>query len=153
MPHDTLEESLEARAVRSLRKCLEETGQVPSAVSYRAWRDLIPPADRKGIPSSTAIVPYSWRTWNEARVAAGISEEQAARSLNGPKPKWTADECLDWVVQWVHSGEGKSLAAFTQWIDARRKEGKRAPSVATIRLRIGRPWSQIVAEAQGRASA
>lgn len=119
-------------------------------MSYRAWRDAIPPEDRKGIPSSTALVPYTWRTWNEARFAAGISEEQAAKSLNGPKPKWTVDECVDWVVQWVRSGEGTSLAAFTTWVDAKRDAGENAPSVATIRLRVGKPWSKIVAEAKER---
>jgi hypothetical protein len=122
-------------------------------MSYRAWRDEIPPEDRGNVPSSTAIVPYTWRTWSEARIASGISEEQAAKSLNGPKPKWTVDECIDWVVQWIHSGEGTSLAAFTTWIDAKRKAGERAPSVATVRLRVRKPWSQIVAEAKGRAVA
>lgn len=120
-------------------------------MSYRAWREQIPQSDRKGIPSATALVPYTWRSWSEARVAAGIDIGPVTESPNGPRPKWSVDDCYDWVVKWLHSDRGKTLAAFTDWIDSERRGGEPAPSAATIRLRIGRPWSEIVAEARGRS--
>src|SRR6188768_4185153 len=102
---------LEERASSSLFRCFQETGRVPSAISYRAWRAAIPIEDRKDIPSSSSIVPMVWSSWNDARAAAGISEWRSEETFNGPKPKWTEDDCLDWVVKWMDSGAGTSLAA------------------------------------------
>lgn len=144
---------LSERASQSLLRCFQETGRIPSAISYRAWRDAIPVEDRKDIPSSSSIVPMVWRSWNDARAAAGISEWHAGETFNGPKPRWTREDCLDWVAKWLDSDSGTSLAAFTAWIDKLRVAGdKTVPSVSTIRLRLRMPWSEIVSTAQERRS-
>lgn len=125
---------------------------MPSAISYRAWRASIPLEERGDIPSSSSIVPMVWRTWNDARAAAGISEWRSEETFNGPRPKWSDDDCINWVVRWMESGSGSSLAAFSSWIDKQRMIADPAagpvPSVSTIRLRLSLPWSGIVAAAR-----
>jgi hypothetical protein len=151
MPNVT-REPLAERASRALFRCFKETGRVPSAISYRTWRDTIPVEDRRDIPSSSAIVPYVWSSWNDARAAAGISEWRAGETFNGPRPRWTREQCMEWVVKWLNADSGSSLTTFTAWIDGLREAGEPAPSVSTIRLRLGMPWSMIMAEAQEHRS-
>lgn len=151
---DVLREPLIERAKRSLLRCFHETGRIPSAASYRNWRDSLPEGDRKSVPSSSSVVPMAWRTWNDARAAAGIAELRTEEAFNGPKPKWTNDDCLDWVAKWLNSGSGTSLAACTAWIDKMRAVDDPGigpvPSVSTIRLRLKKPWSAIVVAAEER---
>lgn len=154
---DLTRDPLIERAKRSLLRCFQETGRVPSAISYRSWRASIPEENRRDIPSSSSIVPMVWRTWNDARAASGVSEWRTEETFNGPKPKWTNEDCLTWVARWLDSGAGTSLAACTVWIDKMREKEVDpilgpVPSVSTIRLRLGMPWSEIVAAAQERRS-
>lgn len=134
------------RVVAALARCYSETGSIPTARRYEMWRSQLLGDERP--PSLTAVVPIAYPTWESARRAAGIEGTDNHHSTHGPVPKWSTEECIGLVREWLEGGGQGTIAAFTVWVDEQRMSGRRVPSTSTVRLRLRLPWSEIVAAAR-----
>lgn len=144
---------LPERVATALTACREETGLPPTAKRYYEWRRGLPEEERTRIPSLTAVVPMAYPSWEQARAAAGVSSSGRKRTTHGPTPKWSEQECLALVTEWLANGGSGTLAAFTIWIDEQRASSRAVPSVSTIRLRLRLPWQAIREEAAAQLAA
>jgi len=142
-------EDLPVRVVLALVACRDSIGQVPTAKKYERWRYTLPLDERQRMPSLTAIVPIAYQTWNDAREAAGIGSVEFPRISHGPTPRWTTEQCVALLREWLAGGGSGTIAGFIVWVDGQRDAGRNVPSVSTIRLRLRMPWSDIVATAKG----
>jgi alkanesulfonate monooxygenase SsuD/methylene tetrahydromethanopterin reductase-like flavin-dependent oxidoreductase (luciferase family) len=144
-------EDLPDRVAAALLACEKDIGQPPTAKKYQIWREARPADQRDKYPSLTSIVPIAYPTWQDARDAAGLGVPLMRSKSNGPDPRWDAEACLQFVVEWLADDEaGTSLAGFADWVAKQRKAGRDVPSVSTIRLRLRLPWSVIKATAGER---
>lgn len=141
---------LPERVTSALAACHEATGMPPTAKRYHQWRNELSVEERDRVPSLTSVVPIAYPSWEDAREAAGVGSSGVRRASHGPTPRWSQDECLDFVGEWLAGGGSGTLAAFTAWIDRCRGEGRAVPSVSTIRLRLRAPWQVIRDEAAVR---
>jgi len=140
-------EDLPERVAYALVSCYHATGRPPTAKRYELWRAQLPLEERRRMPSLTSICPIAYPTWEGAREAAGVGSGGVKKTSHGPTPRWTADDCVALVREWLdHDGSG-TIAAFAEWVDGERAAGRDLPSVSTVRLRLRSPWSAIVARA------
>jgi len=139
---------LQSRVAVALAACQESTGLPPTAKRYQEWRKALPQDAQVLVPSLTAVVPIAYPTWSAAREASGLrSPPQKVGGSHGPHPRWSQQDCLAMVREWDVE-VGGSLASFSEWIGDQRTQGRDLPSVSTIRLRLRKPWSAIVRQAQ-----
>jgi hypothetical protein len=139
------------RVATALRTCRDTIGTEPTATTYGEWRKALPPDIRATVPSLTSVCPIAFATWRDAREAAGITggKDRSLPVGRGPKPVWSAEDCIDTVREWLLKSDGpKTFAGYSSWVEQRRAEGDMIPSVSTVRLRLRLPWSGIVALAE-----
>ena len=86
--------------------------------------------------TSTRIIQV-FGTWRAACERAGVVPQAAARS--DYTQRWSSEDCLRWVGDYLGTTDKPSFARFDQW--ARTQDG--APSAGTVRLRCGK-WIETV---------
>lgn len=141
-------EDLPERVAFALVSCYNVIGTPPTAKRYELWRKQLPEDERHLMPSLTSICPIAYPTWEDARKAAGVGSGGVKKTSHGPTPRWTAEQCIDLVREWLAGGGSGTIAAFSVWVEEQRRAGRDLPSVSTVRLRMRLPWSDITASAE-----
>jgi hypothetical protein len=144
-------DDLPERVAAALAACYRELGDPLTAKRYKVWRDGLPVGEQRSAPSLTAVVPIAFPSWSDARAAAGIPVGESRDGAHGPRPRWSQDDCLALLREWLDAGGSGTLAAFSDWLDEQRDGGRDVPSPSTIRLRMRMPWASIREAARSMA--
>ncbi|MEI6622079.1 MAG: hypothetical protein WCP28_09255 [Actinomycetes bacterium] len=112
----------------ALRAAAETVGEPLSHAKYDGVSQAV------GGPSSVRIIQRFW-TWRTACQSAGV--QAGAGSGRRYQRRWTEDDALGWVAQYLRSADARgTFADFDRW--ARTTPG--APSANTVRNIFG-AWS------------